>query len=355
MFADVINSTELANVLTRSEYRKWVVDTLDRILTKTAAEYAPLYKKKAASLDAKWVGDEGRVFFSFPTAQAGTAVRHAFDIALKMKTRWVLSELNTARIKQNKLPIDLSIGIHCAEKVGPCSKGKGGSQGPEGYPVALAKRLETSAKDGRFFMVVVSDAIAQLARGLAAEGPKEGLGLDFGERTAITVKGVTQKIPSYELRSFFSAVQQLALTNKEVRGLRQVFRKTLSAWVGIRLLNQFLAEGKWEDVRELGLSLFRLEKSLYVVPVALAMAAQGNETDDEAIWWLEYAQRINDQAPFLYAMCAEAYATCGDSGKAIDKLRGFLALTMSDKDRAWATKGIGKLRKGATWPQGESP
>lgn len=106
LFADLMNSSELSNVLPSEEY--------DKILTEFQEKLGEVVEEEIKNYDSSGVeaeirGDEICVKFYRAKDKKNDRkllegdIKTALKIAINMKRKWVLSEPNTDRLKDDKL------------------------------------------------------------------------------------------------------------------------------------------------------------------------------------------------------------------------------------------------------------
>ena len=102
LFADLINSTEMAKILTLQEYDEMIVD-FQTTMFEVANDHLANYGYKGNGEDSEWsiVGDEIRVFL-YSGAHVYD-VRNALLIALKIKLGWLTSAFNQRILKEGRL------------------------------------------------------------------------------------------------------------------------------------------------------------------------------------------------------------------------------------------------------------
>lgn len=209
LFADIIGASEVSNHKTPKQYFEFVREfqqMFDRICEKYLGKWYP--DEKDYLFQAR--GDEGLLMI-FPKSDQdnpripGQDVDVAVNIALALKREWIQSEDNVQRIRKSKLlPVDLGIGIHLGptllhkdDKIKSSSRNPG-SYAPEGYAINLAKRIESHSRGGRYTNIFISGA----AHGAWRRLPDEYTYI-FDEEQSIEPRGITRKIPVFEVKHHF--------------------------------------------------------------------------------------------------------------------------------------------------------
>jgi class 3 adenylate cyclase len=200
-FADLIDSLECGNYLTAEKYNEllclyqnhfWrIVSNLD--------VYAQLSDMRSAEINVS--GDGVSFFFPGPE-NIGSLI----ELAIDLKTTWLLSDFNINRIEDGKIPIDISVGLN----MGPVMRGprSGWSEndgwidnfkiGMEGFPISIAKRFETFGREGSFSRIIVGQPVLDYC--LEKAFPDQ-----FHSHGLIKIKGLSQGIPAYELKTCWNS------------------------------------------------------------------------------------------------------------------------------------------------------
>lgn len=209
LFVDIIDSSELSNVLTFEEYDAFVSsfqsvakDVLAQHLLQNR-EYGGKSKRR---FETSIRGDELCVilYSEVPHEQEERYrrldVKTALALAIDMKRRWLCSDQNFSRIRDGKSIIDIGIGINCGYVVvgnhwrissdhvvrEECT--------PEGYAINLAKRIEGYSRSGTYSKIFASRSVFTV---LAID-----FQIAFSPVSIAAFKGISQPVPIYEIKSF---------------------------------------------------------------------------------------------------------------------------------------------------------
>lgn len=181
LFADLMNSTLLADVLEFTEYTK--------IIARFHKVAIDLYKKLFYSGDPladpfthvfednddissnvcsdkltdgkvfNCIGDEIKLIITYdeddkddPQAKC-RAINNALRYSRLLKLTWLCDEWNSKRIENGKRPFDVGIGINVGKVY---IRGDMGSQTVEGHAIVLAKRVEGHSREGNHTRIMLS-------------------------------------------------------------------------------------------------------------------------------------------------------------------------------------------------------
>ncbi|RJO73960.1 MAG: hypothetical protein C4523_01530 [Myxococcales bacterium] len=208
MFADIMNSSEYANVMSTTSYHNFIIKCLQGICADEAVyfnsahpEYKPLPEfstpeqlNQDYTCQFRTVGDEIRVFLYSGDEYADT--NNLLEIAVRMKLRWLFSDFNKTRIKQNKAPEDLAIGIHTGPVVIESNK-------PEGFAMNVGKRIEGECRNGNLCRILLhANSVNFIQAYQKRQGVKCFLAPQFSPVWTFSGKGIAQEIPIRELKFF---------------------------------------------------------------------------------------------------------------------------------------------------------
>lgn len=198
LFADIMNSALLAYFLNPLEYD----DILREFRTwagKSVNEIAKDYTIKESEIESGCAGDELRTFI-VPEDQGDEAIlralRAALDLAFRVKINWLFSSPNMSRIRQDKAPTDIGVGIHVGPVAVDFPYRKGEGLGCEGFSITLCKRIESASRNGVDCQILLSQNTQQLIPD-AYE-----FGLQTKEIEKSDMKGIPNPPKLYEVSGF---------------------------------------------------------------------------------------------------------------------------------------------------------
>jgi class 3 adenylate cyclase len=201
LFADLMNSTEMAKILTLQEYDEMIVD-FQSTMFEVASNHLLHYGYAGRGEDSEWsiVGDELRLFL-YSGAHVYDA-RNALLIALKIKLGWLASAFNQRILKEGRMVSRIGVGINSGKvikDVRPWRKNLGPAQpNVEGYAINLTKRIESSSRSGHAYQVMVGDSFYRLC------GSSGNINVEFSNPQTYEFKGLGQNITLYEVVSFIN-------------------------------------------------------------------------------------------------------------------------------------------------------
>ena len=119
LFADIMNSALLSYFLSPVEY-DGILQQFGDCAKKSVAEIRKKYLIASSEIEWGCAGDELKAFI-IPKNQDPNGIQNALkaavDLAFHLKVGWLFSDSNTDRIKNQKAPTDLGVGIN----IGPVS------------------------------------------------------------------------------------------------------------------------------------------------------------------------------------------------------------------------------------------
>jgi len=208
MFCDIMNSSEYANVMSTANYHNFIIKSLQSICADEAAYFSKIHPEyqslpeysgrdgiqKEFTAQFRTVGDEIRVFLYSGDEWADTS--NLLEIGIRLKLRWLFAEFNKTRIRQNKPPEDLAIGIHTGPTVIEENK-------PEGFALNMGKRIEGECRNGQLCRILLhSNCINYLQTYQGRKNANHMIMPHFSDVWTFEGKGISQEIPIRELKYF---------------------------------------------------------------------------------------------------------------------------------------------------------
>ncbi|MFQ5639751.1 MAG: tetratricopeptide repeat protein [bacterium] len=218
LFADLMNSSELANNLSLPDYDRFVT-VFQKKLGSVVARFIQIKSaydsKRGFSLEADIRGDEICLKFFRASDKRSSYLSEdvvaALQVAVQMKREWLLCPENKKRIMEGRPVFDIGIGIHQGpvllgnhyrfssqlssetEKQSPKSFSFSltETQSPEGHSINLAKRIESHSRELRFSQILVGHNVYNLV--------DPDFRVAFRRATISPLKGISQTIPVYEV------------------------------------------------------------------------------------------------------------------------------------------------------------
>jgi class 3 adenylate cyclase len=222
LFADLMNSTELAKNLSLQEYDDMLGDFQD-IMFEVVSHHLDYFGYGGNGIDSEWSisGDELRVFLYSENIYFD--IRNALLIATKIKLAWLSSNFNQKVLSEQRLVSRIGVGINCGKVIKDVRpwRVKIGKAEPniEGYAINLTKRIESASREGNVYQIMVGASL---------------------------YKGLGQKIPVYEVTSFvnFEIMSSMPVSLQE--GLLEKIESTVrdampEPWVFIVLLRSYIS------------------------------------------------------------------------------------------------------------------
>ncbi len=240
LFADLINSATLADILSIEEY----VKIINQFHGEAKESYKDIFGKYPAEglNDNKIyssVGDEIMLIITYDNSNNKyenfenndddkNAILDILRFSRLIKTRWHLISYNQERIKQGKRPLEVGIGIN----IGSGNVDKKRSSGNFlGYAVVLAKRIESNSREGSYSKIMLSRYAYQKALDADAH-------VSFNFINQENLKGLLEKEPICEIKSFlgYSYWDQIKPLWDNPQKFFNIYKfDTFNIWLGIEI------------------------------------------------------------------------------------------------------------------------
>ena len=288
LFCDLVNSTELSEVLGPEEYA-YVVKEYQALAVAAIERFEGNVRQ--------YLGDGILAFFGYPTAHEDDA-RRAILAGQNILTA---IERRNDKLNKQKRPIEVRLGIHAGTVVA-AGVGAGGSRDdqPLGHALNIASRLQGFAQPGT---IVVSETVHSLAKGF----------FSFSDLGNYKLKGVSEPVKIFKVQaettqSQFHASAARGLTpfvgrREEVAELRTCWKRTCAgeasvvsicgeAGIGKSRLSRLIAEeavSAEATVSECECSAYHTNTSLFPIVEMLTrqMGLEPTSTPDDRLECLE--------------------------------------------------------------------
>jgi class 3 adenylate cyclase len=253
LFADLVNSTEMSKNLTLQEYDDMIMD-FQSTLYEIVADHLTKYGYEGNGMDSDWsiAGDEMRIFLY--SGAVLYDVRNALLMALKMKLGWLASAFNERILKEGRIVSRMGVGINCGKVIRDVRQWrvKMGEDMPniEGYAINVAKRIESTSREGSAYQIMVGDSVYRRCQ------ESKSLNVAFSRPRNLVFKGLGQKMPVYEVASFINFEIISSMPDSFQEGLVEkmqyaVTQPMAEPWIFVSLLRHyvsFIASGKHEYI-----------------------------------------------------------------------------------------------------------
>ena len=243
LFADLMNSTELAKNLTLLEYDDMLVD-FQNTMFEVVSHHLDYFGYEGEGVDSEWSisGDELRVFLYSDNMDFD--IRSALMIANKIKLAWLSSEFNQRVLSEQRLVSRIGVGINCGKVIKDVRpwRVKIGKAEPniEGYAINLTKRIESASREGSVYQIMVGASLYKRCQ------QNRKINVAFSNPRSLVFKGLGQKIPVYEVVSFvnFEILPSMPVAIQE--GLLEKMENTVrdampEPWIYIVLLRSYIS------------------------------------------------------------------------------------------------------------------
>jgi class 3 adenylate cyclase len=242
LFADLMNSTELAKNLTLLEYDDMLVD-FQNTMFEVVSHHLEYFGYEGEGVDSEWSisGDELRVFLY--TDNMDFDIRSALLIATKIKLAWLASAFNQKVLSEQRLVSRIGVGVNCGKVIKDVRPwrvkiGRAG-QNIEGYAINLTKRIESASREGNVYQVMVGASLYKRCQ------QNKRMNVAFSHPRSLVFKGLGQKIPVYEVLSFINFEILPSMPADLQEGLMEKMENTVrdampEPWIFIVLLRAYI-------------------------------------------------------------------------------------------------------------------
>jgi len=268
LFADLMNSTELAKNLSLQEYDDMLGDFQDTMF-EVVSHHLDYFGYEGNGIDSEWSisGDELRVFLYFENIHFD--IRNALLIATKIKLAWLSSNFNQKVLSEQRLVSRIGVGINCGKVIKDVRpwRVKIGKAEPniEGYAINLTKRIESASREGNVYQIMVGASLYKRCQ------QNSQINVAFSKPKSLVFKGLGQKIPVYEVTSFvnFEVMSSMPVSLQE--GLLEKIESTVrdampEPWIFIVLLRSYISMSNLSNDEDIDLKALEIgQQALEVV------------------------------------------------------------------------------------------
>jgi class 3 adenylate cyclase len=253
LFADLMNSTELAKNLTLQEYDDMLGDFQDTMF-EVVSHHLDYFGYEGNGIDSEWsmAGDELRVFLY--SENTNFDIRNALLLAAKIKLAWLASNFNQRVLSEERLVSRIGVGINCGKVIKDIRPWRVmiGKAEPniEGYAINLTKRIESASREGNVYQIMVGASLYKRCQ------QNRKINVAFSNPKSLVFRGLGQKIPVYEVTSFvnFEIMSSMPVWLQE--GLLEKMENTVQdampePWIFIVLLRAYISNMGSNSYRDL--------------------------------------------------------------------------------------------------------
>ncbi len=202
LFADLMNpSSKMTKSLTLQEYDEMIVD-FQTTLSLVTSSHMKNFGYVGDGVDSEWsiAGDELRMFLY--SGDFRYDVRNALILAVKLKLGWLTSVFNQKIFMEGRPVSKISVGINCGRVIkevrqGHVSLGQGQYQ-IDGEAIRLTKRIESIAREGSVYQIMVGDSLHQVCN------EDHQINVTFSRPHREIPEGQKKKTSVYEVVSFIN-------------------------------------------------------------------------------------------------------------------------------------------------------
>ena len=331
LFADVVNSGGISDVLTLDEYDHFLMDFQRTVLDVTKEKLAGL---PAAAYESSIRGDELCIIMYHEPKED---LRRAVEIAGALKVAWLLHARNRARVDEGKEIYDIGIGIHTGDVIVDYHLDDTLTRmTAEGYAINFAKRIEGVSRDGKYTRVMVSQEVYWALK-------DEGLGITFAPPVYTGLKGIFNKMALYEIKCFLGeryGAGRIAMDDTGLELLARAFlKKPYSLWLGYQLAD-FLAYEKhnFELCQQVLDRFIEIDDQVPGVWTIYGDIYEEAKEAERALECYKTAVKLDATNPAVWYNLARLY---GQLGEPEQEQHCFLKVTRLDPNDAKAFNNLG--------------
>jgi class 3 adenylate cyclase len=243
LFADLMNSTELAKNLNLLEYDEMLAD-FQNTMFEVVSHHLDYYGYEGAGVDCEWSisGDELRVFLY--SENLDFDIRNSLLIATKIKLAWLASAFNQKVLDEGRMVSRIGVGINCGKVIKDVRpwRVKIGQAQPnvEGYAINFTKRIESASREGNNYQIMVGATLYKRCQ------QNKRINVAFSRPRSLVFKGLGQRIPVYEISSFVNFEIIPSMPASLQKGLLEKLECTVrdampEPWIFIVLLRAYIS------------------------------------------------------------------------------------------------------------------
>lgn len=227
LFCDLIGSSDIAAEVSQNEFAKIISSYYEccELSKQHLLSFFQLRKSNKIHVSrwidafenrAKFIGDEFMLLVPIDSEKdLGFEITSALVFSLNLKMYWHLSDYNCKRFIDRKFPRDISVGMN-ADEVTPIAIKHNNNCKLEfvGYPIHVAKRIESITRSGSSSLVFMSQLCAmhykkfRLNRMISIKANKTPIGLidalGFYPFDSVSLKGIVGSTFVTEMKPQFS-------------------------------------------------------------------------------------------------------------------------------------------------------
>lgn len=323
--------------------------------------YDPGEILRNASMDGKHPaeGADRQALIAQSRASNENLVFSALRAAIQIKSRWLVEPYNQERVRGQREPLGLAVGLHSGRVY--LRERAWGGQRIEGFAVNLAKRIEGFARHGRYSKIMLSEAAHDRLRGMVVKHTQLRQRVFFTrhELELELLKGVTETQSVFELKfysrigipanpaataqyetvfhlnprnswAYYQLFEHYAYVEQDWEKVLVAVKRALLAYPGdekllLDLARYYHKQGNLRMARELGEKALAVNADFDLALELLALIA-GEQGDTQArLTWLSRAVSLAPGSPVNNLNFGLALCEAGDPATGAQHLREALA------------------------------
>jgi len=308
LFIDVMNTSEISNILTMEEYDSFL-DQFQRIGKEVIFTYI---KQKYSLSERKYIetsirGDELCMIFYSGRGKEGVEkkkaiikdIEAALEIAIEIKRSWLNCKFNKKRVLDGKMVEDIGIGINTGEVIVK-RRFEEEQERAEGYAINLAKRIEGYSREGKYSKIMVAHTTYQYYH-----ETKEIRDVFFGDRKMVYLKGISQSVPIYEVKEFRMGGKIYDILSKaqKDKSIIEIYEKIFENnphdfWMGSILGMIYYLSKEYSKIIEINKKMIEIDPSYALGYFHLGIAYEKQGIKDKSKKYLEKYLKYATDTPF---------------------------------------------------------
>lgn len=314
LFADLVNSSDIANYLDLKRYDD-LISGYHQLGFSVARAMLRKFRIAPRHREVSAGGDEIRMFLYSPKPDDDLRCALYFSVVLKML--WFIHPFNRRRIRQGKNPEDVGVGVHCGNVILARHAGfQGRKRNIEGFAINLAKRVESRSREGHSYKVMLTDSAYHLSEQVIPY-------FRYAAAQNVIHKGIAQSFAVFELmalfdRHLFDCLPPEHDVHTVMKAIHEnLFRCELRPWLGIITMRYLIWQDRYREALHLGHRLFSVEKHNSVIPLAISKTYAAMDELDRAIAWAERSLEIDPYHYITHSYTGDLYHRMRDYPNAI--------------------------------------
>lgn len=279
LFVDIMDSMEIANYWDTRKYNDFLNEFQYTMLCGIS-----LHKRRIRKV--KLAGDELVVFYY--SKDIAEDIVCAIELANTLKILWYIGVINRKRTEEGKKILDLGVGINTGQVINEyrpmiteLKRLIPRRKTIEGLPISLAKRIEGFSRQGQYSRIMIGHRTMAELNKLYHDYEYVPMGLQ-------KLKGISQEIPVFELKSCYSYDAEIMAEYKNLNwAIKQLERIKVfdpsNIWLLMTLIDIYGNKKKHKRVERLCREAIAIDDGVANINYELARSLEKQKKYDEAL------------------------------------------------------------------------